>query len=252
NETAPLAVLVNQSLVRRDFAGEDPISKRINLGGTRDGQPIWFEIVGVVADVRSLELSTEPTPEIYTSYLQDPFAGMSFVVRSAVEPPSLVPAVREAVRQIDKAQPIAEVREMEQIVSEAASQPRFNSLLLSLFAGVALLLAAAGIYGVMSYSVTQRTHEIGLRMALGAQTRDVLRLIVGQCIRLTLLGLALGLVSAFALTRVMSTLLYGVDPNDVPTFAGGATLLMVVALLACYLPARRATKVSPLVALRYE
>ena len=253
NNSSPLVVLVNQSLVRRDFGGEDPVGKRINTGGTApDGQPIWFEIVGVVADVRSVELNTEPVPEIYTSYLQDPFASMSFVVRSSVESGSLVPAVREAVRQVDKAQPVAEVREMEQIVSEVAAQPRFNTLLLSLFAGVALLLAAAGIYGVMSYSVTQRTHEIGLRMALGAQTRDVIRLVVGQCIKLTLAGLALGLVCAFAMTRIMAALLYGVSPTDPWTYACGALLLTAVALLACYLPARRASKVDPLVALRYE
>jgi len=253
NESAPRAVIVNQSLVRRDFAGEDPVGRRINLGGTTpDGQPIWFQIVGVVADVRNRELNTEPAPEIYTSYLQDPFAGMSFVVRSAVEPESLIPSVRETVRQIDKAQPIAEVREMKQIISEVAAQPRFNTLLLSLFAGVALLLAAAGIYGVMSYSVTQRTHEIGLRMALGAQTSDVIRLIVGQCIKLTIVGLALGLAGSYAMTRVMATLLYGVSPTDPSTFAGCALLLVVVALLACYLPARRATKVDPLIALRYE
>ncbi|HEY0324287.1 MAG TPA: ABC transporter permease [Pyrinomonadaceae bacterium] len=253
NDSAPLVVLVNQSLVRRDFEGEDPVGKRINTGGTaRDGQPIWFEIVGVVADVRSLELNSEPTPEIYTSYLQDPFAGMSYVVRSQVEPESLVPMVREAVRQVDKAQPIAEVREMEQIVSEAAAQPRFNTRLLGIFASMALLLAAAGIYGVMSYAVAQRTHEIGVRMALGAQTRNVLQLVVGQCLKLTLVGLALGLICAFAMTRIMATLLYGVKPTDPWTFAIGALLLTVVALLACYLPARRATKVDPLVALRYE
>ncbi len=252
NETAPLAVLVNQSLVRRDFAGEDPVGKRINLGGTRDGQPIWFEIVGVVADVRSLELSTEPTPEIYTSYLQDPFAGMSFVVRSAVEPASLVPAVREAARQVDKAQPVAEVREMEQIVSEAAAQPRFNALLLSLFAGVALLLAAAGIYGVMSYSVTQRTHEIGLRMALGAQRWDVLRMVFGQGMKLVGLGMALGLIGAFVVTRLLGSLLYGVGTTDPMTFGGVAVLLALVALTACYIPAQRAMKIDPMIALRYE
>jgi putative ABC transport system permease protein len=253
NDSAPRVVLVNQSLARRDFSGEEPVGKRINFGGTTpDGQPVWFEIVGVVADMRSLELNTEPVPEIYTSYLQDPFAGMSYVVRTAVEPESLVPAVRETVREIDKAQPVAEFKEMEQIVSEVAAQPRFNTLLLGLFAAVALLLAAAGIYGVMSYSVTQRTHEIGLRMALGAQTSDVIRLIVGQCIKLTLAGLALGLVCAYALTRVMAALLYGVSPTDPSTFASGALLLVIVALLACYLPARRASKVDPLVALRYE
>ncbi len=253
NDAAPLAVVVNQALVRRDFAGENPVGKRLNLGGTGpDGQPIWFEIVGVVADVRSLELNTEPTPELYTSYLQDAFAGMSFVVRSAVEPESLIPSVREAVRQVDRAQPVADFKELTQLVSEAAAQPRFNSLILGIFAGVALLLAAAGIYGVMSYTVTQRTHEIGVRLALGAQASDVLRLVVGQGIKLTLIGLALGLVCAFALTRVMATLLYGVAPTDPLTFAGGALLLAGVALLACYVPARRATKVDPIVALRYE
>ncbi|HEY6187281.1 MAG TPA: ABC transporter permease [Pyrinomonadaceae bacterium] len=253
NESAPLVVLVNQSLVRRDFEGEEPLGKKINFGATRaDGQPIWYEIVGVVADVRSLELNSEPTPEIYTSSLQDAFAGMSYVVRTQTEPESLIPAVREAVREVDKAQPVADFKEMEQIVSEAAAQPRFNSLLLGIFASVALLLAAAGIYGVMSYSVTQRTHEIGIRMALGAQTRDVIKLVVGQCIRLTFVGLAFGLVCAFASTRVMATLLYGVKPTDPWTFAGGALLLTLVALLACYLPARRAAKVDPLVALRYE
>jgi putative ABC transport system permease protein len=177
---------------------------------------------------------------------------MSYVVRTGAEPGGLARAVREAVREIDKAQPVAEVREMEEIVSEAAAQPRFNSLLLGLFAGAALLLAAAGIYGVMSYSVMQRTHEIGVRMALGAQTRDVLRLVVGQCMRLTLVGLAVGLGCAFAATRVMATLLYGVEPTDPWTFAGGALLLASVALLASYLPARRATRVDPLVAFRYE
>jgi putative ABC transport system permease protein len=249
---APLAVAVNESLARRDFPGEDPLGKRISFGATREGQPIWFQIVGVVADVRSLELGAEPSPEMYTSYLQDPFAGMSYVVRSSVEPESLVPAVREAVRGVDRAQPVADVRTMEQIVTEAAAQPRFNSLLLGLFASMALVLAAAGIYGVMSYSVTQRTHEIGVRIALGAQSGDVLRFIVGQGMAMALTGVGAGLACALVLTRVMSSLLYGVSATDPATFAAVALLLTAVALLASYLPARRATKVDPMVALRYE
>jgi putative ABC transport system permease protein len=249
---SPLALVVNQSLARRDFPGEDPVGKRINMGSVSNGQPVWFQIVGVVGDVRSLEIQTEPAPEIYTSYLQDPFAGMSYVVRSQVEPESLAGAVREAVRQIDKAQPVADVRAMEQIVSEASAQPRFNSLLLGVFASVALLLAAAGIYGVMSYGVTQRTHEIGVRLALGAQRGDVFKLIMGEGARLILAGVAIGLAAAFALTRVLASLLFGVTANDPATFAGVALFLFGVAALACYLPARRATRVDPMIALRYE
>jgi putative ABC transport system permease protein len=252
-DSAPLAILVNESLVQRDFVGEDPVGKRINFGGDgRDREPIWFEIVGVVADVRSLELNSEPTPEAYTSYLQDPFAAMSYVVRSQLELESLVPAVREAVRQVDKAQPVAEIREMQQIVSEAAAQPRFNSLLLGIFASVALLLATAGIYGVMSYSVAQRTHEIGIRMALGAQKSDVLRLVVGGGLKLVLIGIVIGLAASFILTRVMSSLLFGVSATDPPTFITISLVLISVALLASYIPARRATKIDPIVALRYE
>jgi putative ABC transport system permease protein len=253
DESAPLVVIVNQSLARRDFPGEDPVGKRINTGGTgADGQPVWLQIVGVVGDVRSLELGSEPTPEIYTSYLQDPFAGMSFVVRTSVEPEGLVSSVREAVRQVDRAQPVTEFREMGQIVNEAAAQPRFNSLLLAVFACLSLLLAAAGIYGVMSYGVTQRTREIGLRMALGAQTGDVLRLVLGRGMGLTLLGAALGLAASFGLTRVLRSQLFGVSETDPLTFAGVTLLLTFVALLACYIPARRATRVDPLIALRYE
>ncbi len=249
---APLVLAVNQALARRDFPGEDPVGKRISYGIRPDGQPSWFEIVGVVADVRSEEPGTVPAPEIYTSYLQDPFAGMSYVVRSAVEPESLAPAVREAVRAVDRAQPVAEVRSLEQLVGESVAQPRFNSLLLGLFACMALLLAAAGIYGVMSYAVTQRSHEIGIRIALGAQGRDVLRLVVGHGMALALAGVGVGLVAALALTRLMRSLLYGVSAADPLTFVGVALLITAVALLASYVPARRATKVDPMVALRYE
>jgi putative ABC transport system permease protein len=253
DDSATRVVIVNQSLARRDFPDEEPVGKRINTGATApDGQPAWLEIVGVVGDVRSLELSSEPTPEIYTSYLQDPFAGMSFVVRTAVEPEGLIPSVREAVRQVDRAQPVTEFREMEKLVGDAAAQPRFNSLLLAVFAGLSLLLAAAGIYGVMSYGVTQRTREIGLRMALGAQPGDVLKLVVGRGMWLTFVGVGIGLAASFGLTRVMRSLLFGVSDTDPLTFIGVALLLTFVAFIACYVPARRATKVDPTVALRYE
>ncbi|HEX7315757.1 MAG TPA: ABC transporter permease [Pyrinomonadaceae bacterium] len=251
-ENAPLVLAVNQALARRDFPDEDPIGKRISYGIGPDGQPIWKEIVGVVADVRSEEPGREPAPEIYASYLQDPFAGMSYVVRTSVEPEGVVPGVREAVRAVDRAQPVADVRTMEQVVGESFAQPRFNSLLLGLFACMALLLAAAGIYGVMSYAVTQRTHEIGIRIALGARRGDVLRLVVGRGMALAAAGVGLGLVAAFALTRLMAGLLYGVSAADPATYAAVALLLTAVALLASYIPARRATKVDPMVALRYE
>ncbi|HEX8145948.1 MAG TPA: ABC transporter permease [Pyrinomonadaceae bacterium] len=249
---APLVFVINQALARRDFPNEDPVGKRISNGIGPDGQPNWREVVGVVADVRSEEPGREAAPEVYGSYLQDPFAGMSYVVRSSVEPEGLTPAVREAVRAVDRAQPVAEVRTMEQLVGESFAQPRFNSLILGLFACMALLLAAAGIYGVMSYAVTQRTHEIGIRIALGAQHGDVLRLVVGRGMALALAGVGLGLAAALALTRLLASLLYGVTATDPLTFAGVAVLLAAVALLASYVPARRATKVDPMEALRYE
>jgi putative ABC transport system permease protein len=249
---APLVFAINQALARRDFPNEDPVGKRISNGIGPDGKPIWKEIVGVVADVRSEEPGREAAPEIYASCQQDPFAGVSYVVRSSVAPESLVPGVREAVRASDRAQPIAEVRTMEQLVGESVAQPRFTSLILGLFACMALLLAAAGIYGVMSYAVTQRTHEIGIRIALGAQYGDVLRMVVGRGMALALCGVGLGLLCALALTRLLAGLLYGVSATDPLTFAGVALLLTLVALLASYLPARRATKVDPMVALRYE
>jgi putative ABC transport system permease protein len=253
NASAPLAVLVNQAVAERDFAGENPIGKRINLGGLgSNGQPIWFEIVGVVTNVRNIELNTEPMPEIYTSYMQDPFAGMSFVIRTTIEPTSVAASVRESVQEVDKEQPVAEIRTMESIVTDAVTQPRFNLVLLGIFGGIALILSAAGIYGVMSYSVTQRTPEIGIRMALGAQTSDVLKMVVGQGMALAVIGIVIGLIASFALTHLMASLLYGVSATDPLTFALIALILLGVALGACFVPARRATKVDPMVALRYE
>jgi putative ABC transport system permease protein len=245
-------IVINQTLARRDFPGEDPIGKRISFATNERGEPLWFQIVGVTADVRNLNLKQEPEPDFFATYSQTSPTGLSFVIRSAVEPEQLAAAAREAVRQIDPQQPVTEVRALEQVVYETIAQPRFNLLLLGAFAGVALLLAAAGIYGVLSYTVTQRTQEIGVRLALGARAGDVLRLIIGQGMKLALLGVGLGLAGALALTRWLENLLFGVNARDPLTFALLALMLVAVALLACWIPARRATKVDPMVALRRE
>jgi predicted permease len=253
NEAAPLVMIVNQALARRDFPGENPVGKRINLGNTdRTGRPVWFEIVGVAADVRSPELAEEPQPEFYLSGLQDTFAEMSLVIRAAVEPASLASAVRRAAAEVDKTQPVSGLTTMEAFVSETVAQHRFNLVLLGLFGGLALLLSSAGIYGVMAYGVAQRKNEIGLRLALGAQPHDVMNLMLKQGLRLISVGIVLGLVSALALTRLMKSLLYGVNAADAVTFAAVTLLLLVVALLACWIPARRATRVDPLVTLKHE
>ncbi len=248
---APGAIIINESLARREFPDEDPLGKRLAFG-SRNGQPVWLEIVGVVNDVRSLELNAEPVPEAYTSYLQHQVAEMTLVIRSGGDPAGIASAVQSVVGEVDKNQPVSSVRTLEQVISEATTRPRFNTLLLAVFSGVALLLAAAGIYGVMAYVVAQRTHEIGVRMALGARPRDVFKLIMSRGALLTLAGLGLGLLGAFTTTRVLSGLLYGISPTDPLTFGSVVALLAGVALLASYIPARRATKVDPMVALRYE
>jgi len=253
NGNAPPVMIVNQQLAHEVFPGEDPIGKRITFGSTdRNQQPIWFEIVGVVANVRSLELREEPMAELYFSALQDYWPTMSLVVRSSVEPSSLSGSVRQIVSEIDKSVPVSNMRTMDHVVSESITQPRFNLFLLGLFSTVAMLLSAAGIYGVTAYTVTQRTHELGIRIALGAQVRDVLKIILGKGMAVIGVGLIIGLASAFALMRLLRSLLFGVGENDPLTFAVITVVLLLVALLACYIPARRATKVDPLVALRSE
>jgi putative ABC transport system permease protein len=250
NDKAPKVILINETLAQKHFAGVDPVGKRLNL----DVNGINGEIVGVVGDVRSANLSKEAGPEVYVPYAQVPIGDVSLVVRSssAADPTLLTPALRSAVQEIDRDQPLYEVHTMNALVAESVSRQRFGMTLLALFAGLALALASVGIFGVMSFLVTQRTHEIGIRMALGAQRRDVLKMIVGQGMKLTLVGVALGLAAAFALTRLMASLLYGVSATDPATFVGVALLLTAVALLACYVPARRAMRVDPMVALRYE
>jgi len=253
NDSASLVVIINQAAAARHFAGQNPVGKRVNFGGRdRSGQPIWHEIVGVAANVRSLELQDEAEPEIYTAARQDAFAGMTFVIRASVEPASLSTAVRQAAREVDPSQPVSDLRTMESVVVEAVTQPRFNLTLLGLFGGLALLLSAAGIYGVTSYSVAQRAQEIGIRKALGAQSGDVLRLVIRQAMAAVLPGVVIGLALAIASTRVMKSLLFGVSANDPLTFVAIASSLTLVALLACWIPARRATKVDPMIALRCE
>jgi putative ABC transport system permease protein len=250
---APLAMIVNQALADQDFPGESAIGKRINFGNTdSNNQPVWFEIVGVTTNVRSLELREEPTAELYFSTYQDPWDEMSLVVRSSGDPESVAGALRQVVTDIDRTVPISDVQTMKHIVSTSVTQPRFNLFLVALFSVIALLLSAAGIYGVTSYSVSQRTHELGIRMALGAQVRDVLGMILKQGMGVIGIGLVLGLGAAFLLLRLMKSLLFGVTETDPLTFVVTTTLLTFVALIACYVPARRATKVDPLEALRYE
>ncbi len=250
---SPLVAVINQAAAYNYFEGEHPVGKRIGFGGTdRNNQPVWFEIVGVVANVRSIELQEEPMPEVYLSCLQDAFSAMSFVIRTQIEPAGLAATVREAAQDVDRAQPVADIRTMENIVSESVTQPRFNLTLLGIFAGIALILSAAGIYGVTSYTVAQRTHELGIRVALGARQSDVLKLVVGQGMMLALIGISIGLAATFVLTRLMASLLFAVSPSDPVTFATIALLLGGVALLACYLPARRAARVDPMIALRSE
>ena len=253
NDNAPLVIMVNQELADSVFPGENPVGKRITFGNTdSNGQPRWFEIVGVVANVRSLELREEAESELYFSAFQDMWPRMALVVRSSGEPTNLGASIRNIVNEIDKTVPVSRVQTMEHVVSQSITQPRFNLFLLGLFSTVALLLSAAGIYGVTAYTVTQRTHELGIRLALGAQVGDVLKMILGQGMAVIGVGLVLGLVAAFGLMRLLRSLLFGVGENDPLTFVAITLVLFVVALLACYIPARRATKVDPLEALRYE
>ena len=249
---SPPVVIVSEAFARRFFADEDPIGKRV-LIDTVEKNPPPSEIIGVVGDVRHGRLDAKTEMGFYVPYLQSPARNMELVTRSkSIEPSLLTSSVRGVIKEIDKNQLIWEMRMMSGLVARSVAPQRFNMLLLGIFAFVALVLAACGIYGVIAYSVAQRTHEIGIRMALGAQPADVLRLIVGQGMMLALIGVGLGLLGAFALTRVIASQLYGVSATDPLTFAIVAIMLAIVALAACYIPARRATKVDPMIALRYE
>jgi putative ABC transport system permease protein len=212
----------------------------------------WWEVVGVVADERFFGWDSDPYSGTYFPYGVGPERGMAFVIRTKIDPMAVSSSVRQAIWSIDKDLPFTEVRTMDQRLSESFAGRRFHMILLGVFAALALVLSLVGIYGVMSYSVAQRTREIGVRMALGAERRHVLSLVLGQGLVLTLIGIGAGLAGAFALTRFLATMLYGVHPTDAVTFAVVPLLLTAIAILACYIPARRATKVDPLVALRYE
>jgi predicted permease len=248
--------LINQALARKYWPGQDPIGKRIGFGALRD-KPIWYEIVGITGDVKHSGLELTEKPELYLPAFQPLFEGstmpsMFVVVRTPSDLASTVAIVRREVLAIDQDQPIANIKTMEARIAESVSQRRFNMILLGIFAFVALALAAVGIYGIMAYLVTQRTHEIGVRMALGAQRRDVLWLIVRQGMTLALLGSGIGVFAAIGLTRLMKGLLFGVSTTDPLTYIMVPLFLTLVALLACLLPARKATRIDPLIALRYE
>jgi putative ABC transport system permease protein len=243
---APGVVVINQTLATRFFPNEDPVGHRMTISS------VVRTIVGIVGDARYQGLGVESGPQTYVPHAQSPYPGMRIIVRTTVDPSSLVSAVRTQIQSVDSEEGPTRFAPMTQSLSDSVAQPRFNTFLIGLFAVLAFMLSAIGIYGVVNYDVTQRTGEIGVRMALGAQSHDVLRLILRQGLLLTLGGLVAGIGGAILLTRFLTGLLFEVKPNDPITYAVVASLLAMVAIAACLIPARRATKVDPLVALRYE
>jgi putative ABC transport system permease protein len=248
----PLVVIINESFARRYFGQKSPVGKRMKTGGPERPNNPWMEIVGVVGDVKYGGLEVAAEPAYYEPYQQVDWSETYIVVRSASEPRSLAAGVRQAVWSLDKDLPITNMRTMEDLLSESVARPRFRTFVFLVLGTLAIVLAVTGIYGVISYLVSQRTREIGIRVALGAQRRTVLSLIIRQGMSLALLGAVIGLMAAFVLTRLLRGLLYGVEATDPLTFASITILLLLVSLAACWIPARRAAKVDPLVALREQ
>ena len=250
---APLVAVIDESFAQRHYPNDNPIGKRIKRGKLDSTRP-WLTIVGVVRHIQSRRLDATSGVQVYLPFYQDPTAyNMSLVVRTSQPDPLLLSGtLRSVIQSLDNNQPVYDVYSLRQIVGDSMAQRRFSMLLMGLFASVALVLAAVGIYGVMSYSVAQRTHEIGIRIAVGAQTSDVLKLVIRHGMKLTFIGLAIGLTAALGLTRLLETLLFGISASDWVTYAEIATLLTAVAFLACYVPARRASQVDPMIALRQE
>jgi putative ABC transport system permease protein len=240
--------VINQTLAREFFPDEDPVGKTLDVQWSHS----LYEIVGVVGDVHQRSIGDVPKDEVFLPMLQNVTTPVYLVARTHGDPKRLAGAIEAQIHSLDKDLPISSVKTMDEYVSGATAAPRFNTMLLGGFAALALLLAAVGIFGVISYSVAQRTQEIGIRRALGANTSSVMRLVLVQALGLTAAGVAVGVVGAYGLARLMSTLLYRITPTDAPTFAAVAATLSAVALLASYLPARKAAKVDPMIALRHE
>ena len=249
---APGVIIINQAMAKKYWPGEDALGKRINFGDADPQKIKWFTIVGIVGDLRHRGLDEDPRPEFYVPHPQRPFRGMILALRSAQDPRALVSAIRRELQAFDPEQPLANIKTLEQITAESISPRQLSVVLIGVFAAVALVLASVGIYGVMSFLVVQRTHEIGVRMALGAQRSDVLRLVMGHALRLVLVGAAIGLAVALVSSRALQAMLYRVGAFDVPTFAGVTLALAAVALVASYIPAARATRSDPMITLGHN
>jgi putative ABC transport system permease protein len=254
-ENTPAVVVINETMARTYFGNESALGKHLQIGALPDPQVPWMEVVGIVGDVKQ-GLAAEPPSEMYVPYRQAnevlPVTFLSVVLRTDADPALIASSVRNVVHEIDANQPVVNVRTMEENLAAAMSQPKFRTLLLSIFAGLGLLIACVGIYGVMAYSTTQRTREIGVRMALGSTPEAIFRLVLGEGLRLTVIGVLVGVAASIAATRYLSSLLFQIRSTDPLTMAAVAVLLLAAAAVACYLPARRATRVDPMIAVHYE